>query len=190
MADCKAGDDFFPFYRLYLERKLCYHKAKQEGKAVFMHIRLAQKGDIPGIQTLLLQVGEVHHQIRPDIFRTGALKYTPQELEDLLSDPARPIFVAMEGEVLLGYAFCVHRDYDGTGVSTCRKEIYVDDVCVDEGHRGQGVATALLDYVFAYAKEKGCQFVTLNVWEGNGTAQRFYQGLGMTPRNTNMEIKL
>lgn len=155
-----------------------------------MDIRWAQAGDIPGMEDLLLQVGEVHHQIRPDIFRPGALKYTRRELEDLLADPSRPIFVAVEGNQLLGYAFCIHRDYDGTGVSTCRKEIYVDDVCVDEASRGRGVATALLDRVFAYAKERGCQFVTLNVWEGNDTAQRFYQGLGMTPRNTNMEIKL
>lgn len=155
-----------------------------------MEIRMAQTGDIPGIQALLLQVGEVHHQIRPDIFRSGALKYTPGELGDLLKDPERPIFVAVEGGQLLGYAFCIHRDYDGTGVSTCRKEIYVDDVCVDENSRGQGIATALLERVFAYGKERGCQFVTLNVWNGNHTAQRFYEGLGMTPRNTNMEIKL
>lgn len=155
-----------------------------------MEIRMAQTGDIPGIQALLLQVGEVHHQIRPDIFRTGALKYTPGELRDFLKDPDRPIFVAVEDGKLLGYAFCIHRDYDGTGVSTCRKEIYVDDVCVDEACRGQGIATALLEQVFAHGKERGCQFVTLNVWNGNHTAQRFYEGLGMTPRNTNMEIKL
>ncbi len=155
-----------------------------------MEIRGAQRGDIPGMQALLLQVGQVHHRIRPDIFRSGALKYTAQELEALLKDPARPIFVAAEGERVLGYAFCVHRDYDGTGVSTCRKEIYVDDVCVEEACRGRGIATALLDRVYGYARETGCQFVTLNVWNGNDTARRFYEGMGMTPRNFNMEIKL
>lgn len=155
-----------------------------------MEIRFAQAGDIPGIQTLLLQVGQVHHQLRPDIFRPGALKYTPGELEALLADHDRPIFVAVEGEALLGYAFCVRRDYDGTGVSTRRKEIYVDDVCVEEACRGRGIATSLLERVFAFAKEEGCAFVTLNVWKGNHTAQRFYEGLGMTPRSTNMEIKL
>lgn len=155
-----------------------------------MVIRFAQSGDIPGIQKLLLQVGQVHHDLRPDIFRAGALKYTTEELKTILQDPIRPIFVAVEGETLLGYAFCIHRDYDGSGVSTARKEIYVDDVCVEEAARGRGIATALLDRVFAYAKERECQFVTLNVWSGNDTAQRFYEGLGMTPRNFNMEIKL
>lgn len=155
-----------------------------------MEIRFAQVKDIPGMEKLLLQVGEVHHQIRPDIFRSGALKYTADELEALLQDPSRPIFVAVEEDTVLGYAFCIHRSYDGTGASTCRREIYVDDVCVDENARGQGIATALVEQVYAYARERGCQFVTLNVWNGNSGAQRFYEHMGMTPRSMNMEIKL
>lgn len=155
-----------------------------------MEIRFAGSGDIPGMLELLLQVGQVHHRIRPDIFRPGALKYTKQELEALLRDPQRPVFVAAEEGQVLGYAFCIHRHYDGTGVSTCRKELYVDDVCVEERCRGRGIATALLERVYAYARESGCAFVTLNVWSGNESARRFYEHMGMTPRNTNMEIKL
>lgn len=153
-------------------------------------IRLAKNRDIPQIQALLSQVGEVHHQIRPDIFRPGALKYTASELQTILADPLRPVFVAEVDDQILGYAFCIHRDYDGTGVSTCRKEIYVDDVCVEEARRGQGIATALMRQVYTYAREQGCEFVTLNVWAGNDTARKFYEAMGMTPRNTNMEIKL
>ena len=40
-----------------------------------MEIRFATAGDIPGMIDLLLQVGEVHHKIRPDLFRAGAQKY-------------------------------------------------------------------------------------------------------------------
>ena len=40
-----------------------------------MEIRFAEIKDIPGILALLRQVGQVHHQGRPDIFRKGAQKY-------------------------------------------------------------------------------------------------------------------
>lgn len=40
-----------------------------------MEIRFAENRDIPGMINLLLQVGEVHHRIRPDLFRAGAQKY-------------------------------------------------------------------------------------------------------------------
>ena len=60
-----------------------------------MEIRFAGSRDIPGIIDLLQQVGEVHHQIRPDLFRCGAQKYDQQALMDLFADPNRPILAAI-----------------------------------------------------------------------------------------------
>ena len=51
-----------------------------------MEIRLANTSDIPGSIALLRQVGQVHHDIRPDLFRDGAQKYSPSDLEDLMKD--------------------------------------------------------------------------------------------------------
>ena len=36
----------------------------------------------------------------------------------------------------------------------------------------------------------GCYEVTLNVWEGNDTARRFYEKMGMVPKETQMEFIL
>ena len=155
-----------------------------------MEITLATPSHIPGLIDLLRQVGEVHHQIRPDIFRGGAQKYGEAELLNILADKSRPIFVAAEGETVLGYCFCIHRDYEGSSVLTDRREIYIDDLCVDEGCRGKGVAKALYDHVCGYAKQCGCAFITLNVWTGNDRAQHFYEKMGMKPRSVNMEIEL
>ena len=153
-------------------------------------IRLATEKEIPGIENLLLQVGAVHHWIRPDIFRDGCLKYDENALKTLLKDEKRPIFVWMEGDFVAGYCFCVLKEYESGGVSTCRKEIYIDDLCVDEGRRGQGIATALYRHAVDYAKSLGCQSVTLNVWCGNDTAMKFYEKMGMRPRSITMETKL
>ena len=48
-----------------------------------MKIRKAEVRDIPGMIELLHQVGDVHHHIRPDIFRPGCLKYHEAALEAL-----------------------------------------------------------------------------------------------------------
>lgn len=55
-----------------------------------MEIRFANTGDIPRMIDLLQQVGEVHHQIRPDLFRAGAQKYDEEALKKLLADPQPP----------------------------------------------------------------------------------------------------
>ena len=155
-----------------------------------MDIRKAETRDIPGMIELLKQVGQVHHEIRPDIFRAGAQKYDEAALADLLKDPTRPIFIGEEDGNVLGYCFCIHKEYLGDNVLADRKELYIDDLCVDENCRGKGVATQLYRYVNAYAKENGYAFITLNVWEGNDNARRFYEYMGLTPRSTTMEIKL
>ena len=155
-----------------------------------MTIRPAEIRDIPGILSLLRQVGQVHHDIRPDIFRNHALKYDEAALAALLRDETRPIFVAVEEDFVLGYCFCVHKVFRNHETFTDRSECYIDDLCVDEGHRGRGIAKALYRHVTAYAKERGFDTITLNVWCGNDSAMKFYENAGMTPRNILMEMKL
>ena len=155
-----------------------------------MTIQRAENCHIPGLIRLLYQVGGVHHDIRPDIFRDRAIKYTEKDLETLFLDKNRPVFVALDGETVLGYCFCVIEDCRGTTVLTDRVEIYIDDLCVEETCRGQGIAKQLYAHVCAWAKDLGCAFVTLNVWCGNDGAMKFYEKMGMTPRKIFMEIKL
>lgn len=154
-----------------------------------MEIRLANTSDIPGLIGLLQQVGEVHHRIRPDLFRAGAQKYNEADLEALLKDPARPIFVAVE-EKMLGYCFCIIEEVKGNTVLRDDKSLYIDDLCVDEACRGRGVASKLYAAVSAYARSIGCRSLTLNVWCGNDNAMKFYESRGMKPRRIYMEAEL
>lgn len=155
-----------------------------------MMICRAEECHIPGMLELLKQVGEVHHQIRPDIFRSGAQKYDDKALEDILKDPLLPIFVAVKGGFVAGYCFCQLREIRDSSVLTDRKELYIDDLCVDEGCRGQKIASRLYTHVVAFAREIGCGFITLNVWCGNDGAMKFYENIGLKPRSITMDMAL
>ena len=155
-----------------------------------MEIVRAETRHIPGMIRLLRQVGRVHSDIRPDIFRDGAQKYDEAQLQELLRDENTPIFIGDEDGQVLGSCFCVLKDYRGSSVLTDRLELYIDDLCVDETYRGKGVATALYGYVKDFAKSIGCSHISLNVWCGNVGAQRFYEKMGLTPRHIMMEQPL
>ena len=154
-----------------------------------MLIRRAEISDIPDILRLLVQVCNVHQDIRPDIFKLDGVKYTESDLRELLTDESRPVWCAVEDEHFLGYCFCQWKEYRDSSVSTDRKELYIDDLCVDETARGNGVATVLFRHVTAVAKAAGAKFITLNVWEGN-SALRFYEKMGMKPRKIFMDLPL
>ena len=155
-----------------------------------MEIRLTTTNEIPGMIDLLKQVGEVHHQIRPDLFRAGAQKYNETDLEEVLKNPSRPIFGALEDGKLLGYCFCIIEEVKDNTVLCDVKSLYIDDLCVDETCRGQGVASKLYAHVCDYAKSIGCRSITLNVWCGNDNAMKFYESRGMKPRKSDMEASL
>lgn len=153
-------------------------------------IRLATEKDIPKLGDLLRQVCLVHHKGRPDIFNVGR-KYSDAQLVELLKDTTRPILVAVdEADAVQGYCFCVYQQHVGDSVLTDIKTLYIDDLCVDEAIRGQGIGRKLYEAAVNLAKETGCYNVTLNVWSCNPSALKFYESLGMKPQKIGMETIL
>jgi len=154
-----------------------------------MNIRRATHKDSEKIIDLLNQVLEVHNQGRPDLFKANSRKYTDEELSGIIDDDTTPIFVAEDNEVL-GYAFCIHICHENHNILTDIKTLYIDDLCVDKNCRGKGVGKALYNYVLDYAKQNNCYNVTLNVWNCNTDALRFYEKCGLKIQKTGMEIIL
>ena len=153
-------------------------------------IRKATPDDIGAIDALLYQVHKIHADLRPDLFRNGAKKYTDDELIGILQDETRPIFLKIEEGKVEGYAFCILTEVKND-LSLCdRKTLYIDDLCVDASCRGKGVGRALFRYVRDFASAAGCTNLTLNVWAGNEGARCFYEAMGMKTMKTEMEILL
>lgn len=152
-------------------------------------IRKAEKKDIPGLINLLYQVDAVHNGIRPDLFKGNTAKYNEQELEEILKDDSKPIFVYDDGKIL-GHAFCQINEVKNHRLLQDAKTLYIDDICVDELSRGRHIGKALYEYVRDYAKSIGCHNITLNVWEGNDSAYNFYKSMGMYIQKTGMETIL
>ena len=153
-----------------------------------MIIRRATKNDINGIDKLLLQVLTVHHNGRPDLFKSNARKYNDDELINIINDDTKPVFVATdEQNNVLGYAFCIFQQHINDNILTDIKTLYIDDLCVDENTRGKHIGKQLYEYVLKFAKKSGCYNVTLNVWACNESAKKVYEKQGLIPQKIGME---
>ena len=151
-----------------------------------MQIRRATLTDIDGINKLLYEVHKVHSDKRPDLFKVGSKKYTNEELAKIIVDDNRPIFVYVDNDDILGYAFCVFIKNNSNSLTEILT-LYIDDLCVDENARGKKVGTSLYNYVLQFAKEAGCYNVTLNVWACNNSALKFYEKCGLSVQKIGME---
>lgn len=56
--------------------------------------------------------------------------------------------------------------------------LYLEDIYIDEQHRGRGIGSALFSRLGAIAAERGCRRFEWAVLEWNRSAIRFYERLG------------
>jgi ribosomal protein S18 acetylase RimI-like enzyme len=101
-----------------------------------------------------------------------------------LDQPDVAIFVAETGGAVVGY---VYAGIEPSSWKELRDESgYVHDLVVDEAHRGQGVATALMEAALAWLQRHGIPRVVLGTAEQNVAAQRLFERLGF--RRTMVEM--
>ena len=156
-----------------------------------MNIRRAKEKDVPRLMELLGQVLQIHADIRPDIFIAGTTKYTKEELLTMIKDDTKPIFVAAdESDMCMGYAYCQLKEQPFSNNMVPFTSLFIDDLCVDASTRGQHVGESLFAYVKNEAKRLGCYEVTLNVWSGNTSAEKFYEKMGLKTKERQMEYIL
>jgi len=61
-----------------------------------------------------------------------------------------------------------------TGAPNC----HISDIAVAPGLDGRGIGSRLLAFAEAFAKGRGCRFVTLSVFPANARARALYERLG------------
>ena len=95
---------------------------------------------------------------------------TPWSEETIKSahETGTKFFVAISNNAVLGYV----------GLSAILDEGYITNVAVFPEYRNMGIATALLQNLFDYAKENRLAFISLEVRESNEKAISLYQRLG------------
>jgi [ribosomal protein S18]-alanine N-acetyltransferase len=102
---------------------------------------------------------------------------TPWSRSMFASELAKPTSIclgAFEGEELVGYV--INSRYVDAW--------HVMNVAVDPEHQGRGVATALLERLFALTREDERRGYTLEVRVSNEDAIRLYEKLGFEARGT------
>lgn len=119
-----------------------------------MPIRKANINDVNGINALLYQVQDVHANGRPDIFIKGTKKFKDEELIEILNGNDLIFYVYEANKKILGY-ICIKIIIESESFSKyARKELYIEDLCVDENYRHQGIAKELYDYIIELAKKR------------------------------------
>ena len=155
-----------------------------------MEVRLARKEELERVNELRRQVNGIHVAGKPDVFKPGF----SQELQDYIfviwDDPEQDIAVAeLEGKIA-GFAVLHHIRRPENPFMFERDFLDIDEFCVDEVCRCRGVASAMIDFIKNYARERGFHRLELNMWEFNRDVLAFYEAVGFATFRRYMEMML
>jgi GNAT superfamily N-acetyltransferase len=120
-------------------------------------------------QEWLVRAEPVHRQLRP----TLPSDYTRRMKEIFVA--GAEMAVAVEGDAVRGV--CVFRMLNNTSSGLA---LYCDDLVADETTRSTGVGHAMIAYMEALARERGCNVFTLDSGTQRQKAHKFYFREGFT----------
>ena len=135
-----------------------------------MEIRPARPADGPAVIELICALAEYEKLEPPEEAAQQRL------LEHAFADPPTvELWVAsLDGSQVDGYAATF------TSYSTFRAlpSLYLEDLFVHPRARRHGLGTAMMEYLLAEARRRGCGRFEWTVLDWNSSAQQFYRGLG------------
>ena len=102
------------------------------------------------------------------------------QVGQLIADPGSVVFLArLDGSIVGTLTLVLYRIPTGL-------KAWIEDVVVDSGARGHGVGDSLNQAALAEAKARGAKAVSLTSRSSREAANRLYQRIGFTRRDTNV----
>ncbi len=120
-------------------------------------------GDYPAVQEL---ISRSFYDLRRAVGITPEYIAPSPECRELFARCAGDLFTLRQGGRIIGFCTAIEHE--------------VDNVCVDEGHRGQGLGAALVMRAVNHILQKGEAAVQLCVVDWNAGAYALYRKLGFT----------
>ena len=105
---------------------------------------------------------------------------TREQLARIVGDPATTLFVARDGERIVGMLTLA------TFLIPTALRAHIEDVVVDETARGSGAGAALVQAALNHASGLGARTVDLTSRPDRVAANRLYQRMGFETRETNV----
>ena len=150
-------------------------------------LELARDDDRPAVNAMARQVHAMHVAWRPDLYEMIPEFYPEERFFQAVEE--KQLYVAKINGIVVGYTLLLVREVNHPG-TVKRKVMRIDEICVEESCRGQGIGREMMEDVRALARAFGCRDLQLGVYPQNDAAVAFYEKCGFTIRSIYMQRKV
>lgn len=155
-----------------------------------MNIREAVAADIPAIVSLNDEVHGIHVRLFPEVFKPIEPAALAEWFGSWLDDEKKLILVAEDTSGLVACLSLRREERPANLFAYSRNCATIDQVCVTERRRGQGIFQALLDEALVIAREWGMRRLELSVWSDNTAAKTAFSRCGFETYYERMKLSI
>ena len=149
---------------------------------VNLHLRPAERGDVPALVRLRLANAERHVALDPEVFRLPDPAAVQRHFEEALGSALISV-AEVEGEVVGMAEVVLLPPAPDHQILVPRRGADVHTVVLD-GHRGRGIGAALVAEAEKVAAAHGVSVVFAGIFAMNEDAVACYSAAGFGPRGT------
>lgn len=150
-------------------------------------LQLATAADREAVNELARQIHSLHVSWRPDIYAPMEEPFSEERFRACIAN--RELYVANVGGQIAGYVLLLVKNEERPG-HVRRRLMLLEEICVHELCRGQGIGSQMMQDVRALAKAFGCESIQLGVYPQNDAAVGFYQKCGFRIRSISMDASV
>ncbi|WP_294362525.1 GNAT family N-acetyltransferase [uncultured Clostridium sp.] len=155
-----------------------------------INIRVAKVKDYKSICNISKELHLYHVKNRPDIYKQERKPIYKSYYNEILKDNNIEVIVITVDDKVVGYTIIRYVDLKNIDLLKDRYYAYIDEICIKETFRRQGLGKILFEYIYNLIKNKGAESLELGVWSFNKVALKFYKAMGMVEKNIRMEKKI
>lgn len=150
-----------------------------------MLIRLAKEDEFKDVSNLILQVHQIHTELRPDIYK--ACDVVIDEKEYLKAINEDRIYVGIMNESIVGVVLLLFRNIN-SNFQIQKKVIFIDIMVVDKKYRRLGCGKLFFKFIKELKEKLGYDAIELQVNAQNIDAIKMYTAYGFRNKSINMEL--
>jgi ribosomal protein S18 acetylase RimI-like enzyme len=153
-------------------------------------IRPASMSDFDAVGRIFAQENRFHAELVPEIVQVLDPIMTEAWFARLLAKLKHVLLLGVKDDEVVGLVWLSERSNPDDPIYRSRRYVYVEELAVTEGYRGQGIGRRLMQVAEEWARERGVREIELDVWEKNQNAIAFYDRLNYRPVRRRLQLNL
>ena len=153
-----------------------------------VNIRRAVRSDSESLERLYTQLEKYAVYYQPEHF---IMSGKGARISDgLFESDTQAVYVAEVGGEVVGFVHILLMESKNIACLKREKNVYIQDMVVDEKYRSKGTGTLLMGAVKQYGRDHGASFVRTQVFPKNEDGLRFYRRNGFEVTMLTVEVPL